>query len=210
MPVTAAFVDLPAAIEPTGRDEEHLCARILVAVVSGSMTVGPDTLSPGDVLVLDNALATRLGGSGAALVARRPYGCAVRSARAPNKTLVRASAARDLAWANGAMHARLDVGRELSPDLYFGRLEGTAGVPEHTHPGTWEILAAIEAAGTFTLDGVEHRLGPKQIVVVPPDAKHAWKPDPGAKLVAIQMYDPPGPERRFVALAAAAAADAGK
>jgi hypothetical protein len=45
--------------------------------------------------------------------------------------------------------------------------------------------------------------------MVPPDTKHAWKPDPGSKLVAIQMYDPPGPEQRFVALANAAR-DAGK
>ena len=43
---------------------------------------------------------------------------------------------------------------------------------------------------------------------VPPATKHAWKPDEGSTLVAIQLYTPPGPEQRFKALAAAAA-DAG-
>ena len=71
------------------------------------------------------------------------------------------------------------------------------------HKGTWEILAAIDAAGTFVLDGRESRLAPRQVVVVPPDTKHEWRPDPGSKLVAVQMYSPPGPEQRFLALAAA-------
>ena len=91
-------------------------------------------------------------------------------------------------------------------------------MPEHVHEGSWEIVAAIEASGTFSLDGKEERLRPQQIVLVPPGTKHAWKPDPGTKLVAIQMYSPPGPEQRFYALAAAdkdggvppAAPDAGK
>ena len=53
------------------------------------------------------------------------------------------------------------------------------------------------------LDGTEGKLGPKQVVTVPPGAKHAWKPDPGSRLVAVQLYSPPGPEQRFVGLAAA-------
>ena len=40
-------------------------------------------------------------------------------------------------------------------------------------------------------------------VLIPAGAKHAWKPEPGSKLVAVQMYSPPGPEQRFVGLAAA-------
>jgi mannose-6-phosphate isomerase-like protein (cupin superfamily) len=104
------------------------------------------------------------------------------------------------------MHAHLDVGREVSPEAYLGRLSGTASVAEHTHPGAWEVLAAVEAAGTFTIDGVDHRLGPRQVIAIPPDTRHAWKADPGSRLVAIQLYDPPGPEQRFLGLAAAAKA----
>ena len=64
----------------------------------------------------------------------------------------------------------------------------------------------------FTLDGKEQRLGPHEIVRVPPGVKHSWKPDPGSKLVAVQMYAPPGPEQRFKALADAerGAPDGGK
>jgi hypothetical protein len=49
--------------------------------------------------------------------------------------------------------------------------------------------------------------------VHPKKVKHSYRFDPGSKLVAIQMYDPPGPEQRFVGLAAAekdaGASDAG-
>jgi mannose-6-phosphate isomerase-like protein (cupin superfamily) len=101
------------------------------------------------------------------------------------------------------MAARLDVASKVSPELYLGRLEGTAPVSEHMHASSWEILAAVEANGVFSLEGTEGRLAARQVVVVPPGAKHAWKPEPGSKLVAVQMYSPPGPEQRFVALAAA-------
>jgi quercetin dioxygenase-like cupin family protein len=116
---------------------------------------------------------------------------------------VTASAAPELTWAKGQMHAHLDV---ESPRVYVGRLEGTAPVAEHTHATSWEILCAFEAAGTFVLDGKDQRLGAHQLVFVPPNAKHAWRPDPGSKLVAIQLYDPPGPEQRFKKLAADEAA----
>ena len=114
------------------------------------------------------------------------------------------------------MRAYLNVGAKLSPNVYLGRLEGTAAVAEHEHTTSSETLIAIEGSGTFTVDGKDSRLGPRQIVHVPKGTKHAWKPDPGTKLVAIQLYEPPGPEQRFVGLAAAsslakdAGADSGK
>jgi quercetin dioxygenase-like cupin family protein len=119
------------------------------------------------------------------------------------KTIIRGNEAPELRWAGGAMRAHLDVGTKVSPELYLGRLEGTAPVPEHDHPASTETLVAVEAAGTYTVDGKEHRLGPKQIVTLPKGTKHSWRPDPGSRLVAIQIYDPPGPEQRFVTLAAA-------
>jgi quercetin dioxygenase-like cupin family protein len=113
---------------------------------------------------------------------------------------VRADAAPDLVFANGQMHARLDV--ESEPGVYFGRLEGTAPVAEHKHDSSWEILCALEGAGTFTLAGKPQRLENGGIVVVPPSTKHSWKPDDGVRLVAFQLYTPPGPEQRFKKLAA--------
>jgi mannose-6-phosphate isomerase-like protein (cupin superfamily) len=171
-----------------------------------------ETLAAGDSVVWTNADAVELAGSGLAVVATYATAgtCPPTTAPPPiERVVVRASAAPKLDFAKGAMSVHLDVGAKVSPELYLGRLEGTAAVPEHDHPTSWEILAAVEASGTFVLDGIEKRLGPKQIVVVPPGTKHAWRPDAGSKLVAIQMYSPPGPEQRFVALAAAEK-DAGK
>ena len=99
------------------------------------------------------------------------------------------------------MHAHLDLEKEISPEVYVGRLEGSAPVAEHDHASSWEVLCALEGSGTFTLDGIpSHIVGPT-IVAVPPGRKHSWQPDPGTKLVAVQVYAPPGPEQRFKVLA---------
>ena len=212
-PVKAKFVDTPAKLEAA------LCERTLVAIVKGKVTALSETLGPGDVLVVANGEPFDAMGTGTVVWATTPIvPCPVRDRPAPAKAIVRATAAAKLEWANGTMSARLDVEPPpsagaakpggamppaLSPELYLGRLEGTAPVGEHNHSGSWEILAAIDAKGTLVLDGTEGRVGPRQIVMIPPGARHAWKPDPGSKLVAVQMYAPPGPEQRFVGLAAA-------
>jgi mannose-6-phosphate isomerase-like protein (cupin superfamily) len=203
----AALIDGADAWKPavTLRDapwrlEEGACDRVLLAVAKGAFTIAGEGLASGDVLVLTKPAASEAKGAGLVVEARHTMRTCP---AAPEKTVVRANAAQKLEWAAGKMNARLDVGPKVSPDLYLGRLEGTAPVAEHVHANSWEVLVAIEAAGTFTLDGKDQRLGPRQVVFVPPNTKHAWKPDPGSKLVAVQMYSPPGPEQRFVGLAAA-------
>lgn len=197
----AAFHDTPYRIE------DGACERVLVAVAKGSFTIANEKLEAGDVVVLMNPEPTEVkGGEGTGLLLEarvRIPSCVVKTRPAPEKNVVRANAAQKLEWGGGKMSARIDVSAKVSPDLFLGRLEGTAPVAEHVHAGSWEILAAVEAAGTFTLDGKDQRLGPRQIMRVPPNTKHAWKPDPGSKLIGIQMYSPPGPEQRFVSLAAA-------
>lgn len=202
-PVTAKFVDAPASLEPSQ------CRRGLLAVVKGSVTALGEKLAPGDVLVVSHG-TTAFDASGAGTFVWATTAipdCVVLSLLPLGKVVVRGAATPKLEWAGGAMSARLDVvaaGQKApAPELYLGRLEGTAPVAQHDHPKSWEILAALEANGTFVLDGAEAHLGPRQIVAIPPGAKHAWRPEPGSKLVAIQMYWPPGPEQRFVALAAA-------
>lgn len=205
-PVVATFVDVPSAVEAP------ICSRLMIAVARGKAVAMGETLSAGDVLVVTHPDPIKLEGAGLVLVVRRDFDtseCGVKSRPELHKKVVRASAAGALRWAGGAMAAHLDVGEKLSPDVYLGRLEGTAGVAEHVHAGSWEILGAVEASGTFVLDGAAGHLGPRQVLVIPPGSKHAWKPDPGSKLVAIQLYAPPGPEQRFLALATAEL-DAGK
>lgn len=199
-PPKVAIHDAPFKID------EGVCDRVIVAVATGKFTVAGETLAAGDAIVLFHAEGNEVKGTGFAVEARVPIAgpCAILDRPVQEKTVVRANAAPKLEWAGGKMNAHLDVGTKLSPDLYLGRIEGTMPVAEHVHAGSWEVLVAVEAAGTFTLDGREQRLGPRQIVWVPPNTKHSFRPDPGAsKLVAVQMYSPPGPEQRFVGLAAA-------
>ncbi|MDB5219265.1 MAG: hypothetical protein JWO86_7192 [Myxococcaceae bacterium] len=198
-PVKARFVDTPAKLEA------GICQRVLVASVKGTVKAMSETLAPGDVLVVESGDPFDATGAGTVLVAEIAVTpCPVRSRPVMRKTIVRATTAPKLAWAGGTMTARLDVESPgVSPDLYLGRLEGSAPVGEHSHAGSWEILAAIDAKGTFVIDGTEGALGARQIVMIPPGTKHAWRPEPGSTLVALQMYAPPGPEQRFVGLAAA-------
>lgn len=211
-PVKAKFVDTPAKLEAA------LCERTLVAIVKGKVAALSETLGPGDVLVVANGEPFDATGAGTVVWATTPIvPCPVRARPAPSKAVVRATAAAKLEWARGAMSARLDVvppssagakpggatPRGLSPELYLGRLEGTVPVGEHDHAASWEVLALIDANGTFVVDGTDTHVGPRQIVLVPPGARHAWRPAPGSKLVAVQMYAPPGPEQRFLTLAAA-------
>ena len=205
-PVAATFVDAPGLVEAP------ICSRVMLAIARGKVVVLGETLNAGDVLVVTHPDPIKLEGPGLVLAVRRdfdPSVCGVKARPVLDKKVVRAAAAPELRWSSGTMAARLDVGEKLSPDVYLGRLEGTAGVPEHLHTGSWEILASIEAAGTFVVDGTEGRLGPRQVVMIPPGSKHTWKPDPGSKLLALQLYAPPGPEQRFVTLAASEV-DAGK
>lgn len=218
-PADASAPAPAAASAPTARFvkvgdvvKSGVCERALVAATRGKLVVDvvaparseAVTLERGDVLVAVHANELRARGEGSGVAFAVPIEtCAALSHPGTHHEVVRGSAARELRWAAGAMRAHLDVGNALSPELYVGRLEGTAPVAEHVHAGSTELLAAVEGAGTFTLDGRPVRLVAPQIVVVPAGTKHAWKPDPGSKLVAVQAYAPPGPEQRFVALDAA-------
>lgn len=206
-PTAVAFLEGSKTLEPP------VCSRLFVVAVRGTVKAGADTLSPGDVLVVEHPEPIEVKAPGLAVHAVQELDCSASSRPPGAKTLIRSKDVPELTWAGGAMHAHLDVGPKVSPNLYLGRLEGTAPVAEHQHATSSETLVAIEAAGTFTFDGKESRLGPRQIVHIPKGTRHAWKPDVGSKLVAIQFYEPPGPEQRFVALAAAekdAGADSGK
>ncbi len=196
-PVRARFVAAPARVAA------QLCTRVLVAAARGTLELAGNTLAEGDTAVISFSDPFDLGGSGLAAIAEVELAaCDVLARPARHIEVVRASAAPPLRWAKATMSARLDVGTALSPEAYMGRLEGTAAVAEHAHEGSWEVLFALEARGTFALEGVPHRLGPGEVVLVPAGKKHAWTPDPGSTLRAVQMYLPPGPEQRFKALAA--------
>jgi mannose-6-phosphate isomerase-like protein (cupin superfamily) len=200
-PVLAKLVDV--SVKGVLVPVASRCDVVFVAVAKGAFSVAGQSLLLGDVLMTRGTGALEMKGQGLAAVATRLHDC--RDA-APGETvtkIARAGEAKDLAWAGGAMHAHLDLEKEVSPEVYVGRLEGTAAVAEHDHGTSWEVLFAIEGSGTFTLDGIAtHIVGPT-IVAVPAGRKHSWQPDSGSKLVAVQLYAPPGPEQRFKTLASA-------
>jgi mannose-6-phosphate isomerase-like protein (cupin superfamily) len=193
--VTAAGVKLPVASS---------CDVLFVSVAKGSVVVGGQSLAQGDTLMTSGGAAgagLELKGAGLVVSVTAPHDCPASSAPpAPATRLVRAGDTKDTAWAGGTMHAHLDFEKEASPDVYVGRFEGTGAVAEHDHGPSWEVLCAIEGSGTFTIDGVPRRIVGPAIVAVPPGRRHSWQPDAGVKLVAVQVYAPPGPEQRFKAL----------
>lgn len=177
-------------------------------MTAGTNRACPDVLDEGDVLVLFGAGGARIedAGGGRALVADVAGDCSNAPANAGRPmgqtTLVQAKGRAPLTWAGGTMRAYLDVDATLSPKLYMGRLSGTAKVAEHVHESSWEVLGDVKSSGTLLLDGTPVRVNAGDVVFIPPNTKHAWTPDPGQELVAVQLYFPPGPEQRFKALAA--------
>jgi mannose-6-phosphate isomerase-like protein (cupin superfamily) len=182
------------------------CAEVVVAVAEGTTKVAGEDLSQWDAVLLrapDPPVSIIVAKGGTALLAQVFHPCIAGEKLLGTKQVIRSSKASELTWGGGAMHAHLDAEKDVSPDFYFGRLAGTAPVTEHMHAGSWEALFAFEATGTFTIDGHPQKLGRYGVAYVPPDTKHSWAPDPGSKLVAFQIYDPPGPEQRFKGYAAA-------
>lgn len=177
------------------------CSRVFIAVAEGKATTAKDELAAGDVMIVKYPDAMYVNVDGLALRVIQPFRCSLDDKPGPEVAFRRAKQAPELSWGpGGKMHAHLDVGTDISPDLYLGRLSGTLGVAEHVHADSIEILAAIKADGTFTLNGKPQPLVSRQIVTVPKNTPHSWKPQVGKELVAIQMYLPPGPEQRFVKL----------
>lgn len=198
-PLTVAFVDLT----PVGT-KVHVdgCNAIVVAVAKGHAKAMGKELTQGDAVVDRTVLPEELvvSGEGLAVVATITAKCAAGAFPPPSK--VDASRASALTWANGTMHAHLDIETELAPEGYFGRLSGTGPIPEHVHDQSWEVLADVSGTGTLTLAGKPEHVAAREVVFIPPGTKHSWMPDAGQTLVALQIFTPPGPERRFVGLAA--------
>jgi hypothetical protein len=140
-PVAARLIDTPAKIEA------RVCARTLMAVVKGNVSALSESLGPGDVLVLESGEPFDATGSGTVVWAQTAAiaSCAVGSHPAATKTVVRATAAPALSWASGTMTAHLDV-EGPAPELYLGRLEGTAAVAERGRQGCGHRRRSLNAA----------------------------------------------------------------
>lgn len=78
-----------------------------------------------------------------------------------------------------------------------------AAVPEHVHATSDEVVVILEGGGTFTLEGQARKVAAGSTVFVPMGRKHAFVAEGPARTVAHQVYDPAGPEARFLAWPAA-------
>src|SRR5262249_17454848 len=128
----------------------------------------------------------------------------------------------DLAWGNGAYHARIgwepskyrfgtangkgpkqwDVDDKPALVMSILRFSKDAPVAEHIHPNERECLAILEGAGQRVLkpEGGEQKdvtVEPGLLACIPAAMVHAWKPAGTTPFLAVQAYAPPGPEQRF-------------
>jgi mannose-6-phosphate isomerase-like protein (cupin superfamily) len=195
--VVAVFVD-----HASKHVDAKACDEVFVGSARGQTTALGETLAEGDALFVVGAEPFDVVAGDLALVGTVAVPCTAAEHPLLRKGVARKAEVAELWWARGAMGAQLFFEKEQA---YFGRLEGTAPVAPHDHAASWEVLSVIEGAGVFTVDGRPVRVEPRSIVFVPPATKHSWQPDPGSKLVAFQIYDPPGPEQRFKGLAATGA-----
>lgn len=103
----------------------------------------------------------------------------------------------DIRWANDAMHARMAFrdGR-----AYFGLLyaDDDVGAPVHVHASSWELLYILDGSGEVTAGDSLGPLMKGAAFAFAPSERHGFAPDGKAPTIAVQMYSPPGPERRFL------------
>jgi putative monooxygenase len=77
-------------------------------------------------------------------------------------------------------------------------LQGGAGVPEHTHPESVEILYVEQGEAEMVLEGRTLPVKAGDAVYIPAGLPHAARIAEGAPLFrAVQVYVGPGPEQRF-------------
>jgi quercetin dioxygenase-like cupin family protein len=82
--------------------------------------------------------------------------------------------------------------------LYAGRilLLPEAAVAEHAHADAEELVFVTCGGGEMILDGVEHVLETGTSLRIPRDAQHTVMAGPRG-LLAVQVYRPGGPGKRF-------------
>jgi quercetin dioxygenase-like cupin family protein len=83
--------------------------------------------------------------------------------------------------------------------------DAASSIPPHTHDHSWESLLLFRASGALELRGRSHALEGGEALHIPPGVRHGYTADGKAGLVALQLYSPAGPERRFVEAAVGSA-----
>lgn len=87
------------------------------------------------------------------------------------------------------------------PHAFVSRLELAAGatIPEHVD-ATDESIVVLEGSGTLTIDGEAHAIAAGSAVLMPGGATVSYV-NGAAPMTVIQVFSPPGPERKYDAWA---------
>jgi quercetin dioxygenase-like cupin family protein len=121
--------------------------------------------------------------------------------------------------AGGIGDARLVDGRILAVHASPARENaahfavGTAALPPgfatrpHSHEAE-ELGIFLSGSGSVEIAGVEYPVAAGSVLLTPSNAPHITRSDPGAPLVVLWFYAPPGSEVRWLDTDADAAADA--
>ncbi|MCG8425521.1 MAG: cupin domain-containing protein [Proteobacteria bacterium] len=92
-----------------------------------------------------------------------------------------------------------DEARTGDKAAYIGVLTAQSGVavPLHRHPGSTEIILALDGDSVTTIDGDSYPVGPMTAVQIPAGIEHGMKVTGSGRVRVIQFYSPAGPEQRF-------------
>jgi quercetin dioxygenase-like cupin family protein len=106
--------------------------------------------------------------------------------------------AEDLAWRDGAYHVRIAFGgrEKIRSSLEVMLASPQAMMPEHAHDA-WESLAVLAGSGSLDMAGTKQPVQAGAVFQIPKGVKHSYAGSGGDALLAIQLYTPSGPERRF-------------
>ncbi len=93
----------------------------------------------------------------------------------------------------------LDEEGQRSRHASLTRLEATAtaGVPEHQHEESAEVIFIEAGEGRMRVGDQNVAVRPGTFVYIPPRTPHAFQPTGNSELRAMQVYAPAGPEQRF-------------
>ena len=127
-------------------------------------------------------------------------GC-VRAPPGPVRHVVRGAEAPAFRISQGKGTARLLVNAETgasAASLGVLVLQAGAGVPEHTHETSVEMLYVEEGSAEMTVEGQVLPVRAGDAVYIPAGTRHAARiPEGSPDFRAVQVYVGPGPEQRF-------------
>lgn len=91
----------------------------------------------------------------------------------------------------GRLAADPFAGVEAASSVRVVRLRRTPGRTAHRHPHSEEIVYVVEGHGAMWLGETWVRLGPGDLVRVPPGVPHATVPDPGTEMRLVCFFPHP-------------------